>query len=56
MSSLRDAYKRLEVIYKETSPEAKEEDMANSQLDEFTKLKKKVHSEVKQIREVFKRN
>ncbi len=52
MSSMRDAHKRLEAIYKATAPEAKEADAAEANLDEFTRLKKKVHQEMKQIREV----
>jgi hypothetical protein len=52
MASMRDAYKRLEIIYKATAPEAKEEAAASAALDEFTRLKKKIHVDMKQIREV----
>jgi hypothetical protein len=55
MASLRDAHKRLEAIYKATAPEAKEQAAAEASLDEFTRLKKKVHQEMKQIREVKNR-
>jgi hypothetical protein len=50
MASFRDAYKRLEVIYNATSPEAQEKNNADAGLDEFTRLKKKVHVEIKNIR------
>lgn len=52
MSSMRDAHKRLEEIYKATAPEAKEQAANDATLDEFTRLKKKVHVEMKLIREV----
>jgi len=52
MASLRDAHKRLEIIYRETAPEQKEADAAEASLDEFTRLKKKVHQDMKQIRQV----
>ena len=49
---MRDAHKRLEAIYKATAPEQKEADAAEASLDEFTRCKKKVHQEMKQIRQV----
>lgn len=52
MASMRDAHKRLEAIYKATAPEQKEADAAEASLDEFTRCKKKVHQEMKQIRQV----
>ncbi|KAJ3277059.1 hypothetical protein HDV01_000111 [Terramyces sp. JEL0728] len=51
MSSMRDAHKRLEVIYKACAPEAQEDAAAEAGLDEFTRLKKKVHADMKAIRE-----
>jgi hypothetical protein len=53
MTSMRDAHKRLEAIYQATAPEAQEKAAAESNLDEFTRLKKKVHVDLKQIRDVF---
>lgn len=52
MASLRDAHKRLEIIFRETAPDQKEADAAEASLDEFTRLKKKVHQDMKQIRQV----
>ncbi len=53
MASLRDAMKRLQYIYEACSPEALAEKGANGKdLDDFTKLKKKMHRDVKQVREV----
>ena len=52
MASLRDAHKRLEVIYKATAPEQTEADAADASMDEFSRLKKKVHQDMKQIRQV----
>ena len=49
---MRDAHRRLETIYKATAPEQKEADAADAALDEFTRLKKKIHQEMKQIRQV----
>ncbi|KAJ3326013.1 hypothetical protein HDV06_002398 [Boothiomyces sp. JEL0866] len=54
MSSMRDAHKRLEVIYKACAPQAQEESAAEAGLDEFTRLKKKVHTDMKAIREALK--
>ncbi|KAJ2999542.1 hypothetical protein HDV02_002689 [Globomyces sp. JEL0801] len=54
MASLRDAHKRLEIIYKTCAPEAIEQNAAEANLDEFTRLKKKIHADVKQIREALR--
>ncbi|KAJ3261787.1 hypothetical protein HK103_004738 [Boothiomyces macroporosus] len=54
MSSMRDAHKRLEVIYKACAPQAQEDMAAEAGLDEFTRLKKKVHTDMKAIREALK--
>jgi hypothetical protein len=54
MSSMRDAYKRLEVIYKATTPEAQEQAQAEAGLDEFTRIKKRVHQNIKEIREALR--
>ncbi|KAJ3300960.1 hypothetical protein HDV03_001570 [Kappamyces sp. JEL0829] len=54
MASMRDAHKRLDAIYKATASEAKEAAAENASLDEFTRLKKKVHQEMKSIREALR--
>ena len=52
MSSLRDAMRRLQIIYENCAPEAIEAKDAEAKLDEFTRLRKRLHGEVKQAREV----
>jgi division protein CdvB (Snf7/Vps24/ESCRT-III family) len=54
MASMRDAYKRLEIIYKATAPEAQEQSQAEAGLDEFTRLKKKVNQSIKEIRDALR--
>lgn len=50
MSSLRDAMRRLEVIYNECAPEAQAEKGQNGKKDEFLTLKKTIHQDVKACR------
>ena len=50
---MREALKRLEVIYKECSPEAIEEKNAEANLDEFSRIRKKIHTDVKSTRQVI---
>lgn len=54
MTSLRDAHKRLELIYQATAADASEQMDADKSLDEFSRLKKKIHQEMKKIREALK--
>nr|KAJ3420082.1 hypothetical protein HK105_006142 [Polyrhizophydium stewartii] len=54
MASMRDAMKRLEHIYKECAPEAIEEKNAIEGLDEFDRLRKKIHADVKAVRQALK--
>ena len=51
MSSLRDAMKRLQIIYENCAPEAIEKKANEAELDDFTRLRKKIHAEVKAVRE-----
>lgn len=52
MASMREAMKRLEVIYNTCAPEAIEKNREDMNLDEFTRLRKQVHESVRQIRTV----
>lgn len=54
MASMRDAMKRLAVINDNCNPEAAESSAAEKGLDEFTRLKKKIHADVKSTRLVIK--
>ena len=51
---MRDAYKRLEIIYTATSPEAQDANAAEAGLEEFERLKKKSHNDLKNIRQALK--
>ena len=53
MSSMRDAMRRLQVIYENCVPEAIEAKEAEAKLDEFTRLRKRLHGEVKSARQVL---
>ena len=53
MASMRDAMKRLQVIYDACSPETAEQGASKS-VDEFTRLRKKLHSECKTVRQLLK--
>lgn len=50
MATYRDALKRLQIIYNECSPAALVKSDAQKDYDDFTKLKKSIHVEVKDIR------
>lgn len=52
MASYRDALRRLQIIYNECAPQAKERRDAEKTLDDFTRLKKMLHIDVKNIRQV----
>lgn len=53
MASMRDAMKRLELIYNECAPEALEANKEEASLDDFTRLRKNIHSQMRQVREVL---
>ena len=52
MASMRDAMKRLQVIYENCTPEAAESKLAEKELDEFSRIKKKMSADVKEARQV----
>ena len=52
MASMRDAMKRLEAIYNACAPEAIEKNKEEATLDEFSRLRKTIHAQVRQVREV----
>ncbi|KAI3634196.1 hypothetical protein MIR68_007800 [Amoeboaphelidium protococcarum] len=54
MTTLRDAVKRLQIIYNECNPQSKERRQQEQNMDEFTKLKKLLHQDVKQVRIMLK--
>eukprot|EP00842_Homolaphlyctis_polyrhiza_P001101 jgi/Hompol1/1992/HPOL_002113-RA len=54
MASMRDAMKRLEHIYQQCAPEAVEEKTAEANLDEFSRIRKKIHADVKAVRQALK--
>jgi len=56
MASLRDAMRRLQIIYDAYSPDAKEARELEAGMDEFTRLKKKVHGDAKAVRLVSQKN
>ncbi|TPX63277.1 hypothetical protein SpCBS45565_g06733 [Spizellomyces sp. 'palustris'] len=51
MSSMRDAMRRLQIIHEACAPEPTAQETT---LDEFTRLKKKIHGDVKQVRQDLK--
>ncbi len=53
MSSMRDAMRRLQIIYENCVPEAIEAKAAEAKMDEFTRLRKRIHADVKAAREVL---
>ena len=53
MSSMRDAMRRLQIIYDNCVPEAIEAKAAEAKMDEFTRLRKRIHADVKAAREVI---
>ncbi len=52
MTTFREAVKKLQIIYNECSPDAKNKKKEENSLDEFTRLRKTTHAEVKRTREV----
>ncbi|KNE71559.1 hypothetical protein AMAG_15768 [Allomyces macrogynus ATCC 38327] len=52
MTTMKDAIKRLKLIDEACNP--KEKDAENQGLDEFTKLKKQISSDVKAVRQIIK--
>ncbi|KAJ3283571.1 hypothetical protein HDU79_008954 [Rhizoclosmatium sp. JEL0117] len=54
MSSMRDAMQRLQVIYENCDPEAMALKQAELGLDEFQRLRKKIHADVKGCRQALK--
>ncbi|TPX33172.1 hypothetical protein SmJEL517_g03810 [Synchytrium microbalum] len=54
MASMRDAMKRLQVIYDACSPEAMEQGAAAKSMDDFTRIRKKLHGDCKTIRSLLK--
>ncbi|KAJ3049467.1 hypothetical protein HK097_009546 [Rhizophlyctis rosea] len=54
MASMRDAMRRLQIIYEACAPEAQEQKEAEKTMDEFTRLKKKVHLDTKNVRKDLK--
>lgn len=46
--------KRLEVIYNECAPEAIEKNKEEASLDEFQRLRKNIHAQVRQVREMLR--
>ncbi|KAJ3391206.1 hypothetical protein HDU92_009161 [Lobulomyces angularis] len=54
MASMRDAMRRLNIIYEACAPEAIAEKAAEKGLDEFTRTKKKINQDVKQVRQALK--
>ena len=53
MASMRDAIKRLDVIYHACAPEAQQAKEMENQMDQFTKLRKRIHLDVKAVRQVY---
>ncbi|TPX49446.1 hypothetical protein SeMB42_g01576 [Synchytrium endobioticum] len=53
MASMRDAMKRLQVIYDSCSPEAAEQGASKS-VDDFTRIRRKLHSDCKIVRQLLK--
>ncbi|KAI9208055.1 uncharacterized protein BJ171DRAFT_490106 [Polychytrium aggregatum] len=54
MASMRDAMKRLQIIYEACAPEAIEEAAIENAMDEFSKMRKKIHKGVKEVRVALK--
>ncbi|KAJ3294387.1 hypothetical protein HK104_003634 [Borealophlyctis nickersoniae] len=50
MASMRDAMRRLQIIYEACAPEAQEAQEAQKSLDEFGRLRRKIHAEAKAVR------
>ncbi|KAJ3408758.1 hypothetical protein HDV05_004767 [Chytridiales sp. JEL 0842] len=54
MASMRDAMQRLQTIYENTCPEAIAAKAAELGLDEFQRLRKKIHADVRGVRQALK--
>ncbi|KAJ3122229.1 WD repeat-containing protein 34 [Nowakowskiella sp. JEL0407] len=54
MASMRDAIRRLQIIYEACAPEAVEAKEVEKGLDEFTRIRKKLHVDVKAVRLALK--
>ncbi|KAI8590743.1 hypothetical protein BDZ88DRAFT_446240 [Geranomyces variabilis] len=54
MSSMRDAMRRLQVVYEACAPEPVAEEDGGKKIDEFTRIRKKLHLDVKTIRQDLK--
>lgn len=54
MASMRDAMRRLNIIYEACAPEAIASAAAEKDMDDFTRLKKKVNRDVKDLRRGLK--
>lgn len=53
MSTFRDAVRRLQIIYNDCNPQAKNNRETEKSMDEFTRLKKFIHQDVKAIHQVM---
>ncbi|KAI8921909.1 hypothetical protein DFJ77DRAFT_3346 [Powellomyces hirtus] len=54
MSSMRDAMRRLQVVYEACAPEPTPEETDGKKIDEFTRIRKKLHQEAKAVRQELK--
>jgi hypothetical protein len=54
MASMRDAMNRLQVIYDACTPEAAKQSATATTMDEFTRIRKKLHQDVKAVRQLLK--
>ncbi|KAJ3013290.1 hypothetical protein HKX48_005836, partial [Thoreauomyces humboldtii] len=55
MSSMRDAMKRLQVVYEACAPEPVADEGADGKkIDEFTRVRKRIHLDVKAVRQELK--
>jgi len=52
MATYRDAVRRLQIIYNECAPQAKDRREADRTMDDFTRMKKQIHLDVKAVRQV----
>ncbi|KAI8818903.1 uncharacterized protein EV422DRAFT_535864 [Fimicolochytrium jonesii] len=55
MASMRDAMRRLQVVYEACAPEPTADEGADGKkIDEFTRIRKKIHLDVKEVRNELK--
>lgn len=52
MATYRDAVRRLQIIYNECAPQAKDKRTAERDMDDFTRLKRDINRDVKSVRVV----